>query len=234
MAEFDRAHLRSLVRQEIGRPAVDEDLQDTEIDDRLSRGQEHWYRTFATVIPNPLYTDWAQMTVAGTFFEVPTSLTNAEVYHEVLAIEVRDGPKGSILDKNQYILEQKPGDPTNVRPRIRLPYNHGFTFTPHCRIVPMPKPVNSGTEPSLLPPSTRVLMVYHACMSWAEKGERHDPAPYFNKMQRAWLGTPGIEGDLGILTQLRMQYWPGDLELAEYAGSDLWYRSIDFGAGGGV
>ncbi len=229
MAEWDRDDLHAKIRYEIGRPSTDEDNSAAELDYRLSVAQSHWIRTFAAVIPAAVRSDWAAMTQSSNFYEVPDSLTSAESYREVCAVDVRDGATGMILEKDQYILEQKPGSTTNVRPRIRLPYNRSFSFTPYCRVVAMPPPITASVDPTLTPPTARILLVFHACASWAAKGERHNPAPYINKMQAAWLGNPDLPGDIGLLGQLRALYADGELELGEYSGGNRWYRSVDLG-----
>jgi len=228
MAEWDRTDLLAKCRYEVGRPSVDEDNADAEWYHRLSRAQEHWVRTISRVIPAALWGDWAAMTASSSFYEVPDSLLNAASFYEVCAIDVRDSATGMILEKDQYILEQKPATAGNVRPRIRLPYNRSFSFSPFCRVVPMPPPITASVDPTLTPHTARILLVYHAAASWAAKGERHNPAPYINKMQAAWLGDPSLPGDIGILGQLKELYAPGELELGEYSGGNRWYRSVDF------
>lgn len=215
MARFDSADLLARCIRIAKRPDTDREMEPADWYSHLADAQDHWAGVFATLfVPGPMHSAFTQMVTAdgGKTYTIP-GVT------EILGVPVvRDAQYGAILDTQAYILDGA---------TLRLPYNAGFNFAPWIRAVAKPSEISASVQPVLLPDYARILLVYRACVLWASSGGLRDPAFYENLELKAWHGQPET-GEPGIRDRIALQYFPGDLELQEAFGTNVWYRNLDF------
>jgi hypothetical protein len=117
-----------------------------------------------------------------------------EVYDSLTRPPLRPGTFWS--DAADYVLE---GD------HIRMPGNVARTFGsgfPKVRYITPPVSIAAATAPTLKPKHARILLVYRACILWANRGGRRDPRPFQDDWNKSWFGDPET-GDQGWLYVLK-------------------------------
>lgn len=63
--------------------------------------------------------------------------------------------------------------------------------------------IDASTEPTLVPGSVNLLLVYTACAIWASRGGMKDPKPFERKAQLVWVGDG--QTHFGVLGMFKMQ-----------------------------
>lgn len=185
------------------RPDVDESLDDDQIFILLSEGQEKVYGVLAVHVPDALIGAPALMSTADS----GATYTFASSVFPIGGVEIREGLDGRVLipgtnwGNADYVWE---GD------TIRIPNGETETFSDglYSRHIAMPADITALVEPTLSPSHARVLILYYALYLWAERGAgttQADPNRYLGLFQSALMGDPRIEGDMGIIPQLKRQ-----------------------------
>ncbi len=206
------------------RPDSDESLTDAEKYLYLSQGQEKVYGVFAVHVPAVLYGAPAIMSTADS----GATYTFASDVFPGGEVEIRESRDGRLLVPGtdwgdaDYVWEGA---------NIRIPNGKTTTFSagPYARYVSPPADITSAVEPTLVPAHARSLILYYALYLWAERGAgttQADPNRFLGLFQSALMGDPRIEGDMGIIPQLKRQgYGAGMAGLAIpgplYTGQDF-------------
>jgi len=185
------------------RPSTDAEISDVQWYDLLSLAQEHWYQTFSVHVPEVLYGAPAKLTTAdsGKTYTFPNSV------HPLGPVEVRES-----LDKQLLVAStdwDARGDYVHEGDLIRMPNNEERTFAdgPYARFITPPDVISASVEPTLNPPRARILVVHRACVMWASRGGVRDPAAFEALEMKAWIGDPAMDGDVGIMGELKRQFF---------------------------
>lgn len=186
------------------RPDTDESLTDAEIYILLTEGQKKVYGVFALHVPEVLYGAPAAMSTSDS----GATWAFASSVFPVGNVEIRIGTSGRVLVPGtnwdsgaDYVWE---GD------TIRIP--NGKTLNPsdglYSRHIAQPSDISAAQEPTLEPSHARSLILYYALYLWAERGAgttQADPNRFLGLFQSTLMGDPRIDGDIGILPQLKRQ-----------------------------
>jgi len=201
------------------RPETDAETSDTQWYDLLSLAQEHWYGIFSSHIPEVLYGAPAQLTTAdsGKTYTFPSSI------HPIGPVEVREA-----LDRQLLIPStdwDARGDYIHEGDLIRMPNNEERIFTdgPFARFITPPDVISASVEPTLNPPRARILLVHRAGAMWAQRGGIRDPGAAEELEQKAWTGDPAVEGDVGIMGDLKRQFF-GSSMISSPVSTRPWTR----------
>ena len=185
------------------RPSGDAEMSKREWYDLLTLAQEHWYGIFSVHVPEVLYGAPAQLSTAdsGKTYTFPGSI------HPLGPVEVREARDGYLLIPS---TDWDPhGDFIPEGDLIRMPNNEERTFDdgPYARFITPPDKIDETTQPTLNPPRARILLIYRALVTWASRGAMRDPTAFEVLEQKAWTGDPDMAGDVGIMGDLKRQFF---------------------------
>ena len=187
--------------------------------DLLTLAQEHWYGIFSVHVPEVLYGAPAKLSTAdsGKTFTFPSSI------HPLGPVEVRESRDKHLLVPSTDWAPQ--GDFVQEGDLIRMPNNEERTFAdgPYARFITPPDKLDENTQPTLNPPRARILLVYRACVMWASRGGMRDPTHFEVLEQKAWTGDPDIAGDVGIMGDLKLQFFASGM-ISSGATTRPWTR----------
>lgn len=229
MALYDSADLLARCKRLAARPATDGDKGPTDAtaDDLwyafLTDAQLIWVREMATHVPSQMYT-MEKLTTADAGLSYDFAAEPLGNY------EIRESPTGKLLLPGP---EWDPGyDFVPAGQKIRFAGQKAKQFTngPWARYVKVPGVISAAAEPTLSPTHARQLLVYRACILWAQRGGLRDPAPYQAEEDDTWYGDP-LKGRVGLLGALKQQAFLAGGEAVPGIGSGDWWRYIDSGAG---
>lgn len=181
MATYDSADLLARVKRLAERPSSDEEMADSDWYALLTDAQHHYYRQFATYCPNILLSAPTLLTSSdgGYTYAMPSSAVP-------LYVEVYDAQNGRILQPGAYFDSN--ADYVWEGTRLRIPKGQTKTFDsgPYVRYIASPSDISGSTEPTLVPASARMLLVYRAAREWAMQGGYRDPSVYERAEDRLW------------------------------------------------
>lgn len=229
MALYDSADLLAGCKRTAARPATDGDKGPTDAtsDDLwyalLTEAQMLWVREFATHFPQVMWT-MEKLTTADA------GLTYDFLAEPLGDYEIRQSPTGRLLLPGP---EWDPGYdfvPSGNKIRFQGQKAKQFADGPWARYVKTPGVINASTQPTLSPTHARQLLVYRACIFWAQRGGLRDPAPYQQNENDLWFGDP-LTGRVGILGALKQQVFLQGNDAVPGVGADDWWRYIDSGSG---
>lgn len=229
MALYDAADCLARVKRLAGRPATDGDKgpSDTTVDDfwyaLLTDAQLFWVREIATHVP-------AQMTTIEKLTTADSGVSYDFSAEPLGNYELRESPTGRLLLPGP---DWDPGYdfiPDGQKIRFQGQKTKTFANGPWARYVKVPGVIASGSEPTLKPTHARQLLVFRACIIWAERGGLRDPAPYQQMEDDAWFGDP-LKGRVGLIGALKQQAFLQGGESVPGSQEGDWWRNIDSGAG---
>lgn len=216
MALWDVAWMLQQAKYHFNRPSSDLGMTDAIWYALFTEGQSKWYNIIATHAPKALYGAPELLTTSdsgATYDFASTPFPGGQ-------IELRASRSGEVLTIGE---EWDSGaDFTWEGDTLRVPDGQTRTFSagPYARYVAAPTAIDASTEPTLKPPSARILIVYDALANAAVRMGSHDPATFRDLEQRAAWGDPRSPGDAGIIGALKTQVYPGDV------GPGRWWRSV--------
>jgi hypothetical protein len=232
MAQWDSADLLARAKLHAKRPATDAGTTDA-----------NWY----TLLGDAQLAEYKNISVhaPGVLFGAPTALTSSDSGVTYYFADDADGdpivPMGPIelydnlsrpplrpgtfwSDAADYVLE---GD------HIRMPGNKARTFGsgfPQARYITPPTVISASTAPTLKPKAARELIVFRACVLWAQRGGRRDPRPYQDDWNKAWFGDPAT-GQMGWIYVLKGLDPFAGVEAHEGRQFNTLLGNVDTGAG---
>jgi hypothetical protein len=162
----------------------------------LTEAQAFYYNEFAAHFPAVLMGAPTALSTAdsGATYTFSSSIQPLalEVYNSVYRL-LRPG---AFWDTSaDYVWEGN---------KIRFPKGVTKPDTYYARYVSPPDVVAAGTQPTLVPSHTRLLMVYRAVAQWAIQGNLNQAA-YFKSLEtETWFGNPA-QGRVGVLGALKTQ-----------------------------
>ena len=223
MATWDTADLVRRCLFKARRPDTDEEMLDSSgvsyWYDLLTEAQSYWYALFASYVPDALYGPPVLMTTEDCGYTYNFGTVAAPIY-PMGHTEIRETRGGRVMipgtdwQERDFVMEGS---------RIRMPNGRSRTFTdgPYARFVTEPPAITAAVQPSLTPPSARILLVNRALILWAGAGGLRDPSPFEREEAANWAA---------ILNRLRTQY---HLAGAVAVDDDTlpWWTSIDTGEG---
>lgn len=218
MAAWDSADLLSRFKVLAARPVTDTANSDTVIYSLLTEAQAAWFNVFAAQVPYVLMGAPTLMSTAdgGATYTFPGGIYP-------LAVELYDSLSPARLLKPAAYYDAN-GDYVWEGNKIRFPQGETNTFgggPPYARYITPPDVIDAATQPTLVPPHCRLLMVYRAVAEWANRGGYRDPAPFYDLERRFWMGNPQI-GDIGALGALKAQNPAlGAMAYEEWTGGPL-------------
>lgn len=224
MATWDTADLISRFRYIIGRPDTDEALSTDRAYALLSEAQDRVMEDMATHVPWLNYGAPELMTSSDggyTYTTAYDALGHMEIYPRLNAQPLSCG---AFWDTSKdYCLD---GPRT-----IRMTGNRQRTFSagPYARYVRADIPVLSASQnPILEPDRARMLIVYRAAATWAERGGMKDPEPYERLYAKTAWGNPQT-GSVGLFTAEKNKVFGQGGEAFADGGGAGWWRSSDLG-----
>ena len=229
MAKLDSADLLAKCQRAAMRPTTDAQQSPADWYAFLSEAQDEYYNTFAAICPQVLYSPPTVMTTAdgGLTYTFGVDSDGRNIF-PMGSVEVRTSPNSSVLvpttdwsNTGGFVQE---GD------HIRWPNGRKLTFGttgPTARFIAPPGIIDDTHQPTLMPYSARLLLVYRACAKWARRGGLRDPQPFLDQEMEVWLGNPA-NGVMGILGMLKLQYgFSGNEGLGDEYGDARWWANIN-------
>lgn len=199
------------------RPSTDELMTDASWYLLLTDGQQRVTEEISVHVPSLLYTTPVKMTTSDNIvYTAPSSGKIAgalEVYGSATAQEPLI-PGAYWDDTADYTIE---GEST-----IRMIGNRARTFAdgPYIRYVKVSGTIDGSTQPTLLPASAHLAIVYDALIQYARiSGVTADPAPW-EQGKREVLWGNGLPGSIGVIPALKMQVRPTG------PGPSRWYTRL--------
>lgn len=211
----------SRTQNNLNRPATDEVLTAAILYTFMTEAQSEAVEILAAHVPQALLGDPVALTAVsgnktftfGTDTGLPTSYQNkyplghAEIYATRASI-----PDSPLVEGEDYLLE---GDV------IRIPNFQARTFAdggPWARFISPPGVIDAATQPTLVPPFARTLIVAGTCIRGCRRMEK-DAGVW----ERYW------DRELAkILLALKTQVWTQGGR-ARTGRSGMWWRSGDLG-----
>jgi hypothetical protein len=200
MAVESSAELLAFCQDMSGLPTVNEEMDSTK-----------WFRLL-TLAQKELFHILASH-VAGSQYGAPELMTTADGgYTYTFAsypwgrAEIRQSRTGALLvpgSESDYDADFVAEGQT-----IRWVNDQSRTFSdgPYARYAPEPGDISASTQPTLKPPSARVLICWRALETWSAMGARRDPAFYAREYQKGLFGDPMTPGSVGLIPALKVAY----------------------------
>lgn len=228
MADFDSADLLKRVKRVLGftgNTAIGDTTLGT-LDERLyeclTNAQRRIVGIFAAAAPH------SQVSAPEQLPTGDSGLTYTFAYYPWGHVELRDGRDGPLVyPANDW--DQSGQGMVIEGQTLRVPNGETRTYADGlwARYVREPGVISAAVEPTLLPPSARICVVYAAAEEYASQGGAMNPDPYITALAKAMRGDPQINGDVGFVGRLQAQFHmmgaPAAMPYPSY-----WWRNPDF------
>lgn len=205
MADYDSSDLLARAKRYARRPATDESYDDVAWYASLTESQGEAIAFIVTRAPDAQYGDPVLLTTSdgGYTYKFGTDpdgdpefpLGHCEIYAS--KNNIPEEPLEPVVD---FLLEGT---------KIRIPGNRTRAFAdggPYARFVLLPRKINATNQPTLVPKTARMIIVYGAVERWASRpGSGADPT-YWEKRKKEEMGA----ALLLYRTQYNMQAAFGD------------------------
>ena len=185
MALYDAADLLARCQAYSNRPTTDAAFDSTFWYARLTEAQTFFYGEIASHCPHVLIGAPATLTSVDGGYTFPFG-TDVNSYALVpLYVEVYRDSRGYELIATTY---DGCDDFVIEADKIRIPRGRTRQFSngPLVRMVSPPGVISAASEPTMKPPTDRMLLVWKALDLWATVEGARDPQPYRDQMLDLW------------------------------------------------
>ena len=215
MADWDSVDLLARCKFHRRRPSIDAGTDDPEWYGLLTIAEAHWKPIIAVHYPAPMLGAPVAMTSSDDKVWTIPNVNSYPLALLVLRSETGDPLKaGAYYDLgSDYVMEGA---------AIRITRGRTLSTTPYARVVSGPTKIDASTDSAILPPTLRILLVYHACGLDAGRGGMDDPSYYEVMESNAAFGDPDKPGDVGLIGAAKLQNQL--IGASGYAGPMKWWK----------
>lgn len=212
------------------RPAIDESMADSDWYNLMTEANAYWVQRIAAVRPEVLYGPPTQIFTQDQGFSYTFGNdADGNPIYPIGHCEIRQSSFG-----REWIASadyDNTGDFIISGNTIRFPGGKQKTYTngPIARWVTPGGTVNATLQPTVNPPSARMLIVATMLVNWATRGGFRDPTPFRNMESSIWFGDPD-RGDYGVLGMLKTQHMTQGAEGLS-ATQGRWWSGLNTGQG---